>query len=235
MTETDQLKRAAAMRAAEWIRDGMVVGLGTGSTAYYLLEEIATRRSQGLWKEVVGVPTSEKTTALARHLGIPLVTLAERPNPDIAIDGADEVDADLNVTKGLGGALLREKVVATVAGVVLIVVDESKRVPHLGTKAPVPVEVDPFSAPIQEPFFRALGSEARMRVDSGGSPFITDGGHYLFDCHFAEGIAEAAAMEVRLNDHPGVLENGLFIDLADFVIVGTRGGVEVDSRGDRWP
>ena len=235
MTETDQLKRAAALRAAEWIRDGMVIGLGTGSTASFLLQEIATRRSQGSWKNVMGIPTSERTAAQARELGIPLVTLAERPNPDLAIDGADEVDGDLNLVKGLGGALLREKIVATVAGVVLIVVDESKRVSRLGTKAPVPVEVDPFGAPIHEPFFQALGAEGRLRVNGDGTPVVTDGGHLLFDCYFANGIEDAAATEVHLNDHPGIVENGLFIDLADFVLVGTPTGVDVHSRADRYP
>ena len=235
MSGNEQMKRAAALRAVEWIRDGMVLGLGSGSTAALVLEEIASRRSQGVWKNVVGVPTSERTAELARGHGIPLIDLGEGTSVDLAIDGADEVDVELNLIKGLGGALLREKIVATVAAVVLIVVDDSKRVSRLGTKCPVPVEVDPFGVAVQEPFFRALGADPRLRHGEDGAPVRTDGGNYIIDCHFPDGIEDAHTMEVRLKDHPGILEAGLFIDLADHVLIGTPSGVEVQSRGDPRP
>src|SRR5688572_1586504 len=158
MGDAEALKRRAAERAAEWIRDGMTLGLGTGSTVRHLLDVIAERRAAGEWAGVVGVPTSEDTTQRAGRLGIPLATLDERPRVDLTIDGADEVDPELRLIKGLGAALLREKIVAAASRELVIVADDTKVVERLGTRAPLPVEVDPFGAAIQPEFLRALGA-----------------------------------------------------------------------------
>jgi ribose 5-phosphate isomerase A len=227
---TEALKRAAAVRAAEWIRDGMTVGLGTGSTVRHLLDHIAERRAAGEWRNVVGVPTSEDTARRARELGIPLATLEERPRMDLTIDGADEVDPQLRLIKGLGGALLREKVVAAVSDQLVIVADDSKRVQRLGTRSPLPVEVDPFSAPVQPAFFRALGAEPTLRRRADGEPLVTDGGHLVFDCRFASGIGDAERLEVQLNNRPGVVENGLFLGMAAAVVLAGESGIEVLGR-----
>ena len=231
----EALKRAAALRAAEWIRDGMVLGLGTGSTVYYLLEEIGAQRSRGAWKGIVGVPTSERTAELARRFGIPLATLGERSELDLTIDGADEVDPDLDLIKGLGGALLREKVVATASETVVIAVDETKRVGKLGTRAPLPVEIDPFTLAVHDAFFASLGATPKLRRADDGEPAVTDGGNYLVDCHFPGGIDDLARVEQRLDSRSGVVEHGLFVGLADYVVVGTRTGVDVLSHGDTRP
>jgi ribose 5-phosphate isomerase A len=227
----EELKREAARFATRWIRDGMVLGLGTGSTVSHLLTEIARQRAEGEWREVVGVPTSEATAARARELGIPLVSLGDRPRVDLTIDGADEVDPQLRLIKGLGGALLREKVVAAASREVVIIVDRSKRVERLGTLAPLPVEVDPFAAPALPGFLRSLGAEPRLRVDSAGAPVLTDGGHQIFDCRFASGINDPEGLEMSLNNRPGVLENGLFLNMADRVVFAGEGGIQVVSRG----
>jgi ribose 5-phosphate isomerase A len=226
----EELKRQAAVRAAEWIEEGMVVGLGTGSTVRHLLEEVARRRGQGEWSRIVGIPTSQRTAERADALGIPLSDLASHPVVDITIDGADEVDPELNLIKGLGGALLREKIVAVASRLLIIMVDSSKSVPRLGTRAPLPVEVDRFGAAIQPPFLRSLGAEPTLRLDPAGQPFITDGGNHIYDCRFPGGIEAAAAVEAELNNRPGIVENGLFIGLADHVVIAGDGGTRVRSR-----
>lgn len=225
-----ELKRRAAQRAAEWIRDGMAIGLGTGSTVRYLLDEIAARRADGEWQNLVGVPTSEDTAARARQLEIPLASLAEHPVLDLTIDGADEVDPSLNLIKGLGGALLREKIVAAVTRRFVIIADASKRVQRLGTRAPVPVEVDPFSESIQPPFLTSLGAEVEMRRLPDGAPLLTDGGNLIYDCRFPDGIDDPAALEIRLNNRPGVVENGLFVGMADHAVIAAPEGIQVLSR-----
>jgi len=226
----EALKRDAAVRAAEWIRDGMVVGLGTGSTVRHLLDHIARRRAEGGWRDIVGVPTSEQTAARARELGIPLSTLDDTPEVDLTIDGADEVDPDLRLIKGLGGALLREKIVATASRQLVIIVDGSKVVDRLGTRAPLPVEVDPFGAPIQPAFLRSLGADPVLRRTAAGSPLVTDGGNLIFDCRFPDGIADPEALENRLDGRVGVMENGLFLGLATAVVVAAPEGVRILER-----
>jgi ribose 5-phosphate isomerase A len=223
----EALKRAAAERAAEWIRDGMTVGLGTGSTVRHLLDVIAERRAAGAWGDIVGVPTSEDTAARARSLGIPLATLAERPRMDVTIDGADEVDPRLRLIKGLGGALLREKVVAAVSATLVIVADETKVVERLGTRSPLPVEVDVFGADVQPAFLRSLGAEPTLRRTAAGAPLVTDGGHWIYDCRFPGGIGDPEALEVRLNNRPGIVENGLFLGMATAAVVAGASGVRV--------
>ncbi len=225
-------KRAAAERAAAWIEDGMTLGLGTGSTVRYLLEHLAARRAGGEWRKVVGIPTSDDTTRRARALGIPLRTLEERPQVDLTIDGADEVDPQLRLIKGLGGALLREKLVAVASRALIIMVDRSKQVSRLGTRAPLPVEVDPFGAAIQPSYLRSLGGEPALRRTAEGSVFVTDGGNHIFDCRFPEGIENPEALELALDRRPGILENGLFLGLATAVVIAGEGGVRVLRVGE---
>lgn len=227
----EELKRAAAVEAADWIRDGMRLGLGTGSTVKHLLDEIATRRSRGEWKDVIGVPTSEDTRRRATALDIPLGTLDEYPHLDLTIDGADEVDPDLRLIKGLGGALLREKIVATASERVLIMVDEEKLVERLGTRAPLPVEVDRFSHAIHIPFLRELGAEPELRRNDRGEPLVTDGGNVIYDARFQEGIAEPEEIAARLEARAGIVEHGLFIDIATAVVVAGAAGTRLLERG----
>ncbi|HEX8245663.1 MAG TPA: ribose-5-phosphate isomerase RpiA [Longimicrobium sp.] len=226
----EALKRKAAERAAEWIRDGMTLGLGTGSTVRHLLDVIAERRAAGEWRGVVGVPTSVDTERRAGALGIPLATLAGRPRIDLTIDGADEVDPELRLIKGLGGALLREKIVAAASARLVIVADESKVVETLGTKAPLPVEVDPFGEPVQPDFLRSLGCEPVQRRRDG-APFVTDGGNHVLDCRFPGGIADPEGLERALALRPGVVESGLFLGMADAAVIAGAGGVHVMARG----
>lgn len=230
MNDSEALKRAAAERAAEWIRDGMTVGLGTGSTVRHLLDVIAERRGAGEWGGVVGIPTSEDTARRARALGIPLATLDARPQVDLTIDGADEVDPELRLIKGLGAALLREKIVAAASRELVIVADESKRVERLGTKAPLPVEVDPFGAAIQPAFLRGLGAEPVMRMRDG-EPVVTDGDNRIFDCRFAAGIDDPEALEAALALRPGIIDCGLFLGMATAAVIAGSGGVQVLTRG----
>ena len=227
---TDKLKRAAALESARYIEDGMELGLGTGSTIAYLLDHIGERRAAGDWESIRGVPTSEATARRARELGIPLCTLDECPDLDLTIDGADEVDPGLNLIKGLGGALLREKIVASVSSRLIIVADETKLVERLGTKAPLPVEVVPFGANVQVRALNRLGADPVLRRASDGATYLSDGGNVIYDCHFSGGILDGAELEAQLNNVPGVVENGLFIGRADTVIVASADGTRTMER-----
>lgn len=227
----DQLKRAAAERAVELVEDGMRLGLGTGSTARHVLQVIAERRARGELKDIVGVPTSNATRDHATELGIPLAELDELKQLDLAIDGADEVDPDLNLIKGLGGALLWEKIVASAAERLVIVVDENKMVERLCDRAPVPIEVVRYAWSTHLEFLKDLGGEPARR-ETGGEPFITDSGNYIIDCGFANGLADAWLLEMELQQRPGVVESGLFLDMAESVVVAAAGGINVLTRGD---
>lgn len=226
----EQLKRQAAERAVALVEDGMKLGLGTGSTARHVLQVIAERRKRGELADIAGVPTSRATEDLARELGIPLTTLDKNPTLDLAIDGADEVDPDLNLIKGLGGALLWEKIVASAARRFVIVCDESKLVQRLGQKAPLPVEVVPFAYQIHVPFLEALGAKPKLREKDGGMPFVSDGGHYIIDCAFPEGVRDAWGLENALNHRAGIVETGLFLEMAEMVIVAAEDGINVLER-----
>jgi ribose 5-phosphate isomerase A len=230
VNSNDELKRAVGYRAADFIENGMVVGLGTGSTVRHLLEAIAERRGAGELTEFIGVPTSEDTADRARALEIPLGTLTDYPRLDIALDGADEVDPSLDLIKGLGGALLREKIVVAAAANFIVLVDPSKLVDRLGRKAPLPVEIDEFGLGIQIPFFLRLGCEPELRRAPTGDPFRTDGGNLIVDCHFHEGIPDAAELAALLDARPGIMEHGLFLDCASTVIVARVGGCEIMTR-----
>jgi ribose 5-phosphate isomerase A len=229
-SNVEALKREAAEKAGEWITDGIVLGLGTGSTVRYLLEHIAARRAAGEWGRITCVPTSEDTAARAEALGIPLATLEERPEIDLTIDGADEIAPDLSLVKGLGGALFREKVVASVSRQLVIVADHNKLVPVLGYRAPLPVEVDPFAAPVQPRFLRGLGADPVIRRQADGSCFVTDGGNYIFDCYFTEAIGEPESLEAALDARPGIVEHGLFLGMAATAVVAGEDGTLVLER-----
>jgi ribose 5-phosphate isomerase A len=230
VSNAEDQKRAVGYRAVEYIEDGMVLGLGTGSTVRFLLEAIETRRERGELANIIGVPTSEDTSRRAEALGIPLSTLAQHPSLDLALDGADEVDPSLDLIKGLGGALLREKVVVTAAADFIVLVDASKLVDRLGRKAPLPVEIDEFSLGVQLPFLRRLGSDPTIRRAPGGEPYRTDGGHLIIDCRFPDGIPDAHVLAAELDSRPGIMEHGLFLGSAKRVIVARPDGCEVLTR-----
>ena len=233
--DQNELKRKAAARAVELIEPGMKLGLGTGSTARLVLEAIASRRGRGELDGIVGVPTSSDTREYARELGIPLATLEEESHLDLTLDGADEVDPSLDLIKGLGGALLWEKIVASATDRLVIVVDDSKLVDQLGTRSPLPVEVIPFGWRTLVDPIRAMGAEFELRQKASeegeaGEPFVTDGGHYILDCEFPGGIADPGRVENRLRTLPAVVESGLFIGMADTVVVARSGGTELLRR-----
>jgi ribose 5-phosphate isomerase A len=225
-----ELKSMAAERAADLVRSGMVLGLGTGSTTRPAVDIIGQRLQTGRLKDIVGVPTSEATRAQAHALGIPLGTLAEYPSLDLAIDGADEVDPDLNLIKGLGGALLREKIVEIAARRFAVVVDESKLVDRLGTRGPLPVEVTQFAWEAHVRWLEDLGCRAELRREADGSPFVTDNGNYIVHCTFRNGISDPLALSHTLIQRPGILEHGLFLGMATEVAVAHRDGVRVIQR-----
>jgi ribose 5-phosphate isomerase A len=215
-----EAKRQAAIKAVSLVESGMVVGLGSGTTAALALEELARRLGTGAVRDIVGIPTSNATHQQAVLLGVPLGTLDEHPVVDLTIDGADEVDPDGELIKGMGGALLREKIVATASRRLVIVVDESKLVPRLGTRAPLPVEVVAFAAGTQLAAFRALGADPVIRKGRDGVPFRTDEGHLLIECRFPGGISSPATLAGNLRARPGVVETGLFLGMHPTVIVG---------------
>jgi ribose 5-phosphate isomerase A len=229
-TDTDLLKRAAAERAVELITSGMIVGLGTGSTMQLLLDALARRLREGIVHSVVGVPTSEATARRCRTLGIPQATLEEHPELALAVDGADEVDPRLDAIKGMGGAMLREKVVALAAKRFVLVVDDSKLVRRLGTRAAVPVEVVPFGWAALVPYFEGLGAEPALRRAPDGAPFVTDNGNYVVDCRFPRGIADPASLARALARRTGVVEDGLFLRIARLAVVAGRRGVRLLRR-----
>jgi ribose 5-phosphate isomerase A len=226
----DQLKRAAAERAVELVKSGTVIGLGTGSTVRPLLELLAERLRVGALSGVVAVPSSDDTAQRCRALGIPLVTLDEQPELALAIDGADEVDPRLNLIKGLGGAMLREKLVAQAAKRFVVVADESKLVRRLGMRAPVPVEVIPFGWAALLPFFESLGAQPTLRRSADGSPHVTDNANYIVDCRFPRGIPDLRSLERALARRSGVVEDGLFLGIANVAVIAGARGVRLLRR-----
>ena len=215
-------KEVAGRRAAEYIETGMVVGLGTGSTAEFAIRAIGERVAAGL--EVKAIPTSEASAQLAGELGITLTTLEDDPAVYLTIDGADEVDPDLDLIKGLGGALLREKIVAAATARQVIIIDPSKLVKKLGTQAPLPIEVVPFSWSLVCSRLSERGIEPTLRMLQAEQPFVTDNGNYIIDGRFPEGIDDAQATDVWLNTLPGVVENGLFVAMTHLVVIGEADG-----------
>jgi ribose 5-phosphate isomerase A len=215
-------KESTGRAAAKLVRDGDVVGLGTGSTAYFTVIALGERVKAGL--KIIGIPTSVKTGDLARSLGIPLTTLDEHPEIDITIDGADEIDPQLRMIKGGGGALLREKVVASASKKMVAVVDSAKAVAVLG-KFPLPVEVIAFARTVVEKKIVALGGAPKLRTKPDGGTYITDNGNWILDCGFGE-IVDPPALALALSNVPGIVEHGLFIGLASMALVGRGERVE---------
>lgn len=230
----DDWKRLAAEHALQYVEDGMKVGLGTGSTAAKFVELLGAKVKAGL--DVVCVPTSEATRAQAASLGIPLSTLDETPFLDLTVDGADEIDAELRLIKGGGGALLREKIVAVASQRVVIIADHTKRVEALG-KFPLPIEVVPFGLTATTDMIESLAADCgcegpiTQRKGADGKPFVTDNGNYILDCAFGM-IEDPDALDDAMKLIPGVVENGLFIGIADLGIIAGPMGVEVLSNED---
>ena len=227
---SDLLKAAVGRAAAALVEDGMALGLGTGSTTAFALAALGARiRAEGL--RVVGVPTSFAAERLARQHGIPLTTLDETPRLDLAIDGADEVDPRLNLVKGRGAAMTREKIVAAQAERFVVLVDASKQVARLGTHMPVPVEVLPLAAAPVAALLEALGASATVREGSGkDGPVVTDQGLWILDATFPDGLADPGAVAAAIKAQPGVLDHGLFVGMATDVLVASSNGVERLTR-----
>jgi len=222
----DLEKEAAAHASVRFVRDGNIVGLGSGSTAVYAVRLLGERVRSGL--KILGIPTSNQTRDLAASLGIPLTTFDDIQEIDVTIDGADEFDSQLSLIKGGGGALLREKIVASASRQVVIVADSSKQVPMLGT-FPVPVEVIAFAQPFVKKRIESFGASVKLR-QSKGRAFVTDEGHHILDCSFGQ-IPDAPALSRKLRDVTGVVEHGLFIGMASIVLV-ARGQEVTELRRD---
>ncbi len=224
-----QFKQAAALRAVEFVQSGMRVGLGTGSTAIFATRRIGELLQTGQLRDIVAFATSKVTDAEARRLGIPMLSDDLPQDLDVTIDGADEVDPNLNLIKGGGGALLREKIVAQVSAREIIVVDESKPSPRLGTHWPVPVEVLPFAWRSQARFLEGLGAKYTIRQTHDGTQFVTDSGNMILDCHFGP-IADAKQLADALAGRAGIVEHGLFIGLATDLIIAGANGIQSQTR-----
>lgn len=224
--DKERFKQMAAEKAVEEIQPGAIVGLGTGSTVYYVLLALGEKVRDGL--NITGIATSKQTETISAKRGIPLSTLAERPVIDLTIDGADEIDPSLNLIKGGGGALVREKIIAHASKRLVIVADESKLVSVLGTTFALPVEVLQFGWEATQTAINNICGKSTMRY-SGEKPFLSDNGNYILDCRF-DMIRQPAQIELQLNNLPGVVENGLFVSRADKAIIGTTSGVEIREK-----
>jgi len=231
------LKLQAAQKALEFVKNGMVVGLGTGSTTAHFIDLLGEKLRQGDLLEIRGVPTSELTANQARRLNIPLTTLGKCGDIDLAVDGADEVDPRLDLIKGLGKALLREKIVEIHARQFVVIVDETKLVQRLGMHVALPVELVPFEWEASMHWLNKLGCRAELWLQENGKPFVTDNGNYLARCWFEEsgsgnllGIPDPFALSDRLANRPGIVEHGLFLNMADKVIIAEQEGIRMVER-----
>lgn len=212
-----------------YVSDGMTVGLGTGSTADFFLQALASAVRNGKLSDIRGVPTSKMSERRARELDIPLTSLAEVPVLDVTVDGADEIDPQLNLIKGLGGALLREKIVAQNSRQLVVIADASKYVQTLGTRTPLPVEVTQFGHEAQEAFLRSLGCVPVLRREHNGKPFVTDNGNFIYDCRF-QSIPDPVALDTALGHRAGIVESGLFLGIARIALVADDNDVRTLSR-----
>ena len=225
-------KQQAAEGALDMVASGMRLGLGSGSTSMYMVQGLAARLHNGRLHDIAGVPTSELIAKMAQELGIPLLTLEQAPQLDMAIDGADEIDPQLNLIKGLGGAMLREKIVAASARQFVIIAGSNKYVTLLGQHCPVPVEVITFGLPLCTQRLSALGARPVLRRISNGETFITDEGNVILDCHF-ESIPDPAALSTAIKNIPGVAGHGLFVGIASCAVIAGPEGIRVLRVGDR--
>jgi ribose 5-phosphate isomerase A len=223
----DAEKQAAARASLKYVRDGQIVGLGTGSTANFAIRMLGDRVREGM--KIRGIPSSIASRDLALQLGIPLITLDDAQQIDVTIDGADEFDPALNLIKGGGGAMLREKIVAFASRQLVIVTDSSKQVPVLG-KFPLPVEVITFAEQLIAKRISDLGAKVIQRQDKSGKTYVTDESHHILDCHFGQ-IPDPAALARTLSDMPGIVEHGLFVGMANVVVMAKSGSVEEFRRG----
>ncbi|MDH5419273.1 MAG: ribose-5-phosphate isomerase RpiA, partial [Candidatus Bathyarchaeota archaeon] len=225
MVWREEARKRAALEAVKHVQDGFIVGLGSGSTAAYVIQEIGEKiRLEGL--RISGVPTSHQAMMLAVHCGVPLTTLNEHPQLDLAIDGADQIDRDLNLIKGGGGALTREKIVASAANLFVIVADETKTVEKLGTNHTIPIEVLPFALPTVMVKLRELKGKPVLREGGGKvGPSVTDNGNFVVDVDFGP-VDDVKKLDLQLKLIPGVIETGLFVGMADVVYLGKPDGFE---------
>jgi len=223
-------KQRAAEAALKFIQSGTVIGLGTGSTADQFLQALGSALKAGRVTHIRGVPTSRQSESRARELGIPLVTLAECPSPDVTVDGADEVAPNLDLIKGLGGALLREKIVAQNSKKLVIIADTTKSVLKLGTHSMLPVEVAQFAHEVHESFLQSLGATPVLRRGADGKAFVTDNDNYIYDCRFAKGIENPHELERKLKSRAGIVETGLFLGIAVVALVADSERVEERTR-----
>ena len=224
--DKERHKQMAAEKAVEEVQSGAIIGLGTGSTVYHVLLALGKKARGG--SNIIGIATSRQTEAISAEQEIPLASLAEHPVIDVTIDGADEIDANLNLIKGGGGALVREKIVAHASKRLVIVADESKLVPVLGATFALPVEILQFGWEVTQAAINTMCGKSTLRRN-GEKPFLSDNGNYILDCHF-EAIQQPAEIEAQLNNLPGVVENGLFVNRADKTIIGTASGVEIREK-----
>lgn len=227
--QIDELKKMAAEAAVDYVQSGMVIGLGYGSTVIHALRAIGKMIRSGRLERIVGVPTAESVAQAAEQEGIPLTTLEEYTKVDLTIDGADEVDPQLNLIKGGGGALLREKIVAQASERLVIVVDETKLSDQLGNRFSLPIEVIPFGWGSQARFLETLGAKVGRRESKDGAPFITDNRNYILDCDFGP-LSDLSGLAQQLESKAGIVEHGLFLGLADEVVVGMPDGIRRLTR-----
>ncbi|KPU62548.1 ribose-5-phosphate isomerase RpiA [Thermococcus argininiproducens] len=226
----EELKRLVAKEALKFIDDDMIIGLGTGSTTAYFIQMLGKKLMTGELEDIYGIPTSHQSRLLALESGVPVVSLDEVDAIDIAVDGADEVDPHLNLIKGRGAALTMEKIIEYRAGTFIVLVDESKLVEYLGQRVPVPIEVIPAAWRAIKEELEVFNATAELRMGTKkDGPIITDNGNFILDAKF-EKIEDPLDMEIELNNIPGVVENGIFADIADIVLVGTKEGVKKLER-----
>ena len=225
MSKNEKLKKAAGVRAVDFVHTGMLVGLGTGSTAEFAIEELSKRIKDGRLSGISCIPSSERTRNFAKTLGLDLVELSSKRKIDVTIDGADEIDSDFNLIKGGGGALLREKVLAQNSERNIIVADESKLSRRLGSRFPVPVEVLEFALEAEKSYLKSLGGEVKLRLARDGSPFLTDQNNFIVDWSFGQ-IESPSYFADRLSQRAGIVEHGLFIGTASDIIIGSPRGLK---------
>jgi ribose 5-phosphate isomerase A len=230
----DRLKKKAAEKAVDHVVSGNVLGLGTGSTVRFALERLAVQIKAGAIKDVVGIPSSIQTEEISLHLGIPLTSFDHYTKIDLTIDGADEVDPALNLIKGGGGALLREKVLAQASNKNIIIIDKTKFSKRIGTRWPVPIEIIPFAWPVEAAYLRTLEGEPLLRMKGDGSPFTTDQGNYVLDCRFGV-IHDPDQLAASLEGRAGIVEHGLFLHLATEVIIADEDGIKTLKRPSPLP